>query len=164
MSKNNSDVIDEVVKEMVVDVPFSVKPYTRYMKISPFGDSFYSRFEFFTPQKGQKVVDDSHYHIRQTPQLIRQAISSGSLSSVGLYDFDDGKDNGFNPVLRKIAPDPVEVDEAVRVIKESAKKAKDEQVSKQQAQEQKDLNDKALKGLSSLSDALQSDNLDSSTE
>lgn len=153
------DVSKDVAKK-ISSLPFKVPAYSRYMKISPFGKSQIVKFNFFEPCKGGKVVDDSHYHIRQTPQLVRAAIASGSLNSVGVFDFDDGKDNGFNPALRKIAPDAVEVDEAVQVIKDSAKKAKDEEISKQLEKEQKDLNDKALKGLSALGDIVDSDSSD----
>lgn len=97
---------------------------------------------------GDTVVDDSKY--RPNANVVRQGIDSGGLYQEGVFDFNDGKDNGFNPTLRKLSPDPVEVDTALQVIKDSAKKAKSKKDQEALEKQQQDLNDKALKGLSAL--------------
>lgn len=99
---------------------------------------------------GDSVVDDSKY--RPNANVVRQGIDSGGLYQEGVYDFNDGKDNGFTPTLRKLSPDPVEVDTALQVIKDSAKKAKSKQDQEALEKQQQELNDKAIKGLSALGD------------
>lgn len=91
---------------------------------------------------GDTVVDDSKY--RPNANVVRSGIDSGGLYQEGVFDFNDGKDNGFTPALRKLAPDPVEVDNALQFVKDSAQKAKSQQdkesiENQQYHQVQKDL-------------------------
>lgn len=109
-----------------------------------------------SPFLGDTVVDDSKY--RPNANVVRQGIDSGGLYQEGVFDFNDGKDNGFTPALRKLSPDPVEVDTALQVIKDSAKKAKSKQDQEALDKQQQELNDKALKGLSVLGDIASEDN------
>lgn len=111
---------------------------------------------------GDSVVDDSKY--RPNANVVRQGIDSGGLYQEGVYDFNDGKDNGFTPTLRKLSPDPVEVDTALQVIKDSAKKAKSKQDQEALEKQQQDLNDKALKGLSALGEIVSSDSSEKPSE
>lgn len=103
---------------------------------------------------GDSVTDDSHFHPSSGIQELRKAVAAGSLAQQGVYDFEDGKDNGYTPSLRKIAPDPVEVDEAIKYVSEEAKKAKEKVDSDEADKQFKQRQDKALKGLEGLSDAL----------
>lgn len=66
-----------------------------------------------------KVVDDSSF----TPdsEVVRGFIKSGSSVSQGVYDFDNGIDNGFNPVSRDLSLDFAEVNNAVNKTVEDAK-------------------------------------------
>lgn len=115
-----------------------------------------------SPFLGDTVVDDSKY--RPNANVVRQGIDSGGLYQEGVYDFNDGKDNGFNPTLRKLSPDPVEVDTALQVIKDSAKKAKSKQDQEALEKQQQDLNEKALKGLSALGEIASSESSENTSE
>lgn len=153
----SKDLADEVVK--VKKVAFSIPPYHSYKSCDPLGNNELAEYSYITPCIGSKIVDDSKY--RPTVNLVRNAISGGGLESTGVYDFEDGKDNGFNPTLRNIAPDPVEVDEALASIAQNAKDAESKAKKAQSDKEVKELESKALDGLSKLSDALNSDESDS---
>lgn len=103
---------------------------------------------------GESVTDDSHFHPSSGVQELRKAVAAGSLAQQGVYDFEDGKDNGYTPALRKIAPDPVEIDEAIKYVSDGAKKAKEQADSDEADKKLKERQEKALKGLEGLSDAL----------
>lgn len=159
MSKDDAkELVDEIVK--VKTIPFSIPSFPVYQSCSPLGNNKIVNQVFVFPCLGSKIVDDSKY--RPTVNLVRNAISGGGLESKGIYDFEDGKDNGFNPTLRKIAPDPVEVDEALASIAQNAKDAESKAKKAQSDKEAKELESKALNGLSKLSDAFDSEDSDSS--
>lgn len=153
----SDDVVKELVDDMVkvISVPFSIPSYPVFQSCSPLVENKIVNQAFVFPCIGSKIVDDSKY--RPTVNLVRNAISGGGLEAKGVYDFEDGKDNGFNPALRKIAPDPVEVDEALASIAQNAKDAELKAKKAQTDKEAKELESKALNGLSKFSDALDSD-------
>lgn len=129
---------------------------SRYLN-NPMGFLDNSLFNFpvcISSYFGESVTDDSHFHPSSGIQELRKAVAAGSLAQQGVYDFDDGKDNGYTPALRKIAPDPVEVDEAIKYVSDEAKNAKEKVDSDEADKKFKARQDKALKGLEGLSDAL----------
>ena len=111
---------------------------------------------------GDTVVDDSKY--RPNANVVRSGIDSGGLYQEGVFDFNDGKDNGFTPSLRKLSPDPVEVDNALQYVKDSAQKAKSKQDKEVLDKQQQELTDKALKGLSALGDIANSESSENTQE
>lgn len=96
----------------------------------------------------EKIVDDSHFVPRV--KQVRDFIASGGVPNGDLvYDFTDGVDNGFTPNLRKLNPDPVEVDLAIKDTVDSAN-AKKSKLEKDIAQKQKeDLEHKLYESLTS---------------
>lgn len=147
---------DDVAKDLAAGL--KVEPilvsFRRFASIQPFSRNETAEYLACKPVVGSSVADFSHY--RPTANLVRAALSAGNLSTKGIYDFDDGKDNGYTPKLRKIAPDAVEIDLALQTVKDSAKKAKDDADKAQLEKEQNALAEKAVKGLSALSDVVDS--------
>lgn len=97
---------------------------------------------------GVRIVDDSHSQPNSV--FIRNALASGLQGSEVLYDFDDGKDNGFTPALRQLRPDPVDLDLAVQVVKDSASKKVSDSKKAESDKAKSERNEKILNNLASL--------------
>lgn len=126
-----------------------------YDDIIPLQKNNIIQHKFSSSFLGDTVVDDSKY--RPNANVVRSGIDSGGLYQEGVFDFNDGKDNGYTPTLRKLSPDPVEVDTALEFIRESAKNAKSKQDKATLEKQQQELTDKALKGLSALGEIASQD-------
>lgn len=105
-------------------------------------------YENSNPSFSEKVVDDSHFVPRV--KQVRDFIASGGKPSDDLvYDFKDGVDTGFSPTLRKLNPDPVEVDLAIKDTVDSAK-SRQSKIELENAKKQKeDLEHKLYESLTS---------------
>lgn len=88
-------------------------------------------FEFVpeSPHFGSAIVDTSHWQPNSV--TIRSAIASGMPNEKGVYDFKDGKDNGFIPASRSLSRDPVDISNAVNsVISNAAEKVENQKAAK----------------------------------
>lgn len=102
-----------------------------------------------------KVVDDSHYV--PNSDIVRHSLSSGNFGTMqGVYDFPDGKDNGFNPKLRGLGFDPAEIDKAANEIVQEAKDKADSKVRADSDAKKSERANKILDNLANLSDSQES--------
>lgn len=108
-----------------------------------------------------KVVDDSHYV--PNSEAVRHSLAAGNFGTTqGVYDFPDGKDNGFNPKLRGLGFDPAEVDQAANEIVKEAKDKADAKSKADSDAKKAERANKVLDNLASLSDS--SDSSEKSSE
>lgn len=103
----------------------------------------------------EKIVDDSTYVPNSS--VIRNALASGNPFSKGVYDFADGKDNGFNPVARQLNLDMAEIDAAAKSVVVSANQKLADKKAEDYKKARDERNERILNNLDSLGQETNSD-------
>lgn len=99
---------------------------------------FGTEIPYFHCGFGESIVDETNWRPDAVRNNLLSPQSSLGASSIGVYDFEDGKDTGFRP-FRELGADITEIDNAMKRITDEAERK--ELSEKQKAEARKELAD-----------------------